>query len=262
MPVNQELLSRLLSQFPEDPPVLKDVQVYSNWIIAETERYAISTIFRLFSTGSNFDEDTYLGNQIGRPVAEIAWEYSKLKDPIRMALVMASINASLPLPEGLFEDNAVNPLSEIGKDAKTCFIGHFQEAEIMREQGCDVTIIELFPRKGDVHWNDSAPVLKEAEVVFITGLTLINDTFLEVLSRTPNAKYRVLMGPTVPCSPVLFEFGIDLIGSTLIEDPELTARYCRAGGMSVKYAYPGALKKVCLTNNPTLIKERTVYVAD
>jgi uncharacterized protein (DUF4213/DUF364 family) len=81
-----------------------------------------------------------------------------------------------------------------------------------------------------------SPRSVDAEIVFITGLTLINGTFLEVLNRTPRAKYRVLLGPTVPCSPLFFDYGIHLIGSTLISDASLAIRYFQHGGTSIAKA--------------------------
>jgi hypothetical protein len=84
---------------------------------------------------------------------------------------------------------------------------------------------------------------------------LINGTFLEVISRTPQAKYRILLGPTVPCNPLFFDYGVHLIGSTLVSDVNLTIRYFQHGGTSVGKAPPGALCRVNLTNRPELKAE-------
>ena len=118
-----------------------------------------------------------------------------------------------------------------------------------------MTIIELQPRNGDIPWTDSKPALRDAEIVFITGLTLLNDTFLEVIDRTPQAKYRVLLGRTVPFYPLFFEYGVHLIGSTLISNADLAIRYCQHGGTSVRKSPPGALRRVNVTNQPALKAE-------
>jgi hypothetical protein len=86
-------------------------------------------------------------------------------------------------------------------------------------------------------------------------LTLLNGTFLEVLDRTPHASYRVLLGRTVPFSPLFFEYGIHLIGSTQVSDAALALRYCQHGGTSVREAPPGALRRVNVTNQPVLKME-------
>lgn len=252
MAIDAEILDRLTQQLPARMPRLDDLHIFTHWVIARCQRPAMSTLFREHCPDDTCCRNTYLGDHVGRPVAEIIADLAGSNDPLRMALCMACLNGSLPLPPDLFEANAMAPFEERIKRRRSCFIGHFHEAETWRAQGYPVTIVELQPRPGDVHWNDSKPALREAEMVFITGLTLLNDTFREVIDRTPKAVYRVLMGPTVPCSPVFFDYGVHLIGSTLIADAGLAIRYCQLGGTSVGKAPPGALRKVNLTNRPEL----------
>ncbi|MGD0061589.1 MAG: DUF364 domain-containing protein [Verrucomicrobiia bacterium] len=255
MPINREILSRLLAQLPQPAPRLKDLHIFLHWVIASSDRYGMATFFRPYNAGDTCYQSSYLGDLIGRPVTEIAEMFADSDDALRLGTVKACLNGSLPLPNDIFTANAVAPFAEMIKHCPSCFIGHFTQAEIWRDQGHPVTIIELQPRPGDIHWNDSKPALRQAEIVFITGLTLLNDTFLEVVSRTPQAKYRVLLGPTVPCNPLFFDYGVHLIGSTLISDAGLAIRYCQHGGTSVRKAPPGALRRVSLTNRPELKME-------
>ena len=255
MPMNREILSRLLAELPQPAPRLHDLHISLHWVIAKCDRYAMATFFR---TGNPLDacgQISYLGDQVGRPVAEIADRFADSDDALRLGLVNACLNGSLPLPRDLFEANATDPFAEIIKHCRTCFIGHFPQAESWRDQGHPVTIVELQPRNGDIAWTDAKPVLRDAELVFITGLTLLNGTFLEVLDRTPHARYRVLLGRTVPFCPLFFEYGIHLVGSTLISDAALSLRYCQHGGTSVREAPPGALRRVNVTNRSELKAE-------
>jgi hypothetical protein len=252
MPMNREILSRLLAELPQPVPRLHDLHISLHWVIAKCDRYALATFLRVSNPLDPCYQTSYLGDQLGRPVTEIADRFADSDDALRLGLINACLNGSLPLPQDLFEANAVDPFAEIIKHCRTCFIGHFPQAEIWRGQGHPVTIIELQPRNGDIPWTDSKPALRNAEIVFITGLTLLNDTFLEVLDRTPHAKYRVLLGRTVPFCPLFFEYGIHLIGSTQISDAGLALRYCQQGGTSVREAPPGALRRVNVTNQPAL----------
>jgi len=252
MPIDREILSRLLAQLPEPAPRLKDLHVFLHWVIANCDRPGMATFFRPYNARETCYQNSYLGDLIGKPVSEIAEMFADSDDALRLSLVKACLNGSLPIPSDLFEANAVGPFAEVIKHCHSCFIGHFTQAEIWRDQGHPVTIIELQPRPGDIHWNDSKRVLRNTELVFITGLTLINGTFLEVLNRTPHARYRILLGPTVPCNPLFFDYGVHLIGSTLISDLGLAIRYCQHGGASVRTAPPGALRRVNLTNRPEL----------
>ena len=255
MPMNREILSRLLAQLPQPVPRLEDLHISLHWVIVNCDRYAMATFLRPSNPLDACYQPSYLGDQLGRSVPEIADRFADSDDALRLGLINACLNGSIPLPRDVFEANAVDPFAEFIKHSRTCFIGHFPQAEIWRAQGHPVSIIELQPRNGDISWADSKPVLREAEIVFITGLTLLNNTFLEVLDRTPRARYRVLLGRSVPFSSMFFDYGIHLIGTTHIADPALALRYCQHGGTNVHQAPPGALRLVNVTNQPALKAE-------
>jgi hypothetical protein len=255
MPIHREILSKLLAGLPEPVPQLRELHISIHWLIVNCQRYAMATFLRAGDPLAPCFQTSYLGDQQGRPITEIADCFADSEDPLRLGLITACLNGSLPLPEEFFRGNAVAPFAEMIQHCPTCFIGRFPKAVAWRDQGYPVTIIEMEPEGLDVHWTYSKPVLEEAEIVFITGLTLTNGTFLEVVERTPRAKYRVLMGPTVPFSPVFFEYGIHLVGSTLVSDASAAIRYAEHGGTSVREAPPGALRSVNITDRPELKSE-------
>jgi len=78
----------------------------------------------------------------------------------------------------------------------------------------------------------------------MTGLTVVNETLEAVIRRTPKAKLRIIMGPTVPASPIIFDYGIDILGISLVGDVELMSGYALIGGGSIAHAPAGALKSL------------------
>ncbi len=73
----------------------------------------------------------------------------------------------------------------------------------------------------DVHPSDeNQEVLANADVAIITGSTLVNGTFEEVLGYAENARLKVIYGSSAELIPdVLFDCGIDVIMSVAISDP-------------------------------------------
>ena len=191
---------------------LEDLQIYLNWIITKSHRYAISTFFRgMPGLTDSCNMNTWLGDCLGRPVGEVIRELLASMETLRLAAGMSCLSSALPVPAGCFEGNAIDYFEKLCVTHRTCFIGHFAEGAVWRENGYPVDIIELFPRPGDVHWDHSHEVLAATEIVLMTGLTLINNTFREVIRRTPNASIRVIMGPTVPFSVQFFTEGIHFV---------------------------------------------------
>ena len=67
---------------------------------------------------------------------------------------------------------------------------------------------------------ENREVLKDADVVIITGSTLVNGTFEEVVEYAKHARIRALYGSSAQLIPeVLFENGINIVMSVAISDP-------------------------------------------
>jgi len=67
---------------------------------------------------------------------------------------------------------------------------------------------------------ENREILKDADVAIITGSTLVNGTFEEVVGYAKNARIRALYGSSAQLIPdVLFENGINIVMSVAISDP-------------------------------------------
>jgi uncharacterized protein len=241
----------LVSAITDRTTPIEDIHLFHHWVVVKAGRYEMSTRFSAVS-GLTENQDTWLGDLIGRTAAEIAQEFLASTDVLRIAVGMACLKCVIPPVPALSGSSAMDRFSEAAKTRPSCFIGHFHDAEKWRDEGRPVSIVELLPRTGDIHWDDSHAVLSKAELVFMTGLTLVNGTFGEVVRRTPNAAVRVVMGPTVPLAPCLFRLGLHCLGASRIVDVQKTLRYFGMGGGSIMYAPPGALEKVNILETTTI----------
>ncbi len=81
-------------------------------------------------------------------------------------------------------------------------------------------MLELQPRPGDLPASAAAEVVPEADVLAITATTLINHTFDGLMAlRRPDALV-MLLGPSTPLTPLLFDYGVDLLSGAIVEDIE------------------------------------------
>jgi len=78
----------------------------------------------------------------------------------------------------------------------------------------------------------SEEVLAKADVVSITGQTVVNDTIDEILQLSGNARTRIIYGPTSSFYPkVLFERGIDVSLSIVFPNtPEFRQQFVDSRG--------------------------------
>ena len=98
MPINREILSRLLAQLPQPAPRLKNLHIFLHWVIANCDRHAMATFFRPYNAGDTCYQSSYLGDLLGRPVTEIAEMFADSDDALRLGAVKACLNGSLPSP--------------------------------------------------------------------------------------------------------------------------------------------------------------------
>ena len=241
-----------------DPrPRIEDIRIYTNWVLVKTGKWSLSTVFRGMP---GFDEhpgmDTWMGGWLGRPGLESAMELLSSRETLKRAVGMACLKSLLPEPEHVLFGNAIDMFEAASPHVPICFIGHFKDGADWRSRGRPVSIVELFPRPGDIHWDEADEVLEKARIVLMTGLTVVNETLSAVVARTPSALIRVIMGPTVPPSRALFDFGIDMLGVTLVDDVEAMVGYARLGGGSIAYSPPGALRKINMVRSADDIRRR------
>jgi uncharacterized protein (DUF4213/DUF364 family) len=75
----------------------------------------------------------------------------------------------------------------------------------------------------------AADLIPQAEVVAITGSTLVNHTLDDLLALCRRGVEVMVLGPTTPLSPILFEHGATLISGTLVTDEALALRAIAQG---------------------------------
>ncbi|MDX8548791.1 hypothetical protein KHC33_14355 [Methanospirillum sp. J.3.6.1-F.2.7.3] len=252
-----EMLIREIAKAAAPDQVIEDLRIYTNWVLVKTGKWSLSTIFRgMPGLTDPAGMDSWMGDWLHKPGLESSIELLSSTETLRRAVGMACLKSLHPEPQTIIHGNAIDMVKNAAAHVPTCFVGYFKEGAEWREMGWPVHIVELFPRPGDIHWNDADEVLSRAQIVLMSGLTIVNETLQAVIRRTPDAKIRVMMGPTVPPSPALFECGLDLIGVTLVQNMELMARYAELGGGSISHSPLGALERINMVKDISAFKKK------
>jgi uncharacterized protein (DUF4213/DUF364 family) len=101
---------------------------------------------------------------------------------------------------------------------KAAVVGHFPYLEHLLGPVCDLSIVERKPREGDYPDPACEYLLPEQDYVFISGSTLVNKTLPRLLQLCRG--YTVLVGPSVPLAPILFDFGAADLSGFVVLDPK------------------------------------------
>ncbi|MGC9469453.1 MAG: Rossmann-like domain-containing protein [Anaerolineae bacterium] len=183
----------------------------------------------LASTLSGGDHDYHHGGRpligdAGRLLNKSARELTAMADSdslLEASVGMAAINALLPVDAtACVEVNAADVIAEKGLGRKVAVVGHFPFVPGLRDLAETLWVLELNPRPGDLAADHAPEVLPQADVVALTGTSLLNKTFDDLIELCRPDAYVVVLGATTPLSPVLFDMGIDAVSGTVVVDTE------------------------------------------
>lgn len=212
-----ELYDRLI-QGIDDNIEIEDVLRHSWWLVKTSHNVGISMYFE------QGEATRTLPAQIKGMKLKALAGYIKSWNFYEATLAIAAINAfynSQQRAEALNcrygEDAFKEFMAEIaGK--YVAVIGHFPLVEKLNGH-CKLSILEKKPSSGDYPDSACEYILEEQDYVFITGTTFANKTLPRLLQLSHNAKV-IMTGPSVPLTPILFEYGVSVIAGTIAWDFE------------------------------------------
>lgn len=210
----------------EDHPV-RSVHTCVFWTAVLSKHCGLASTFREERT-SHERGVRDVGRLREKSALELA-EYSKSSHLLEASIGMAAINSLINIDESkCTEKNALELILEKGEGKNVAIVGHFPWIPKLRERIKNLWVFEQRPREGDLPAREVDHFLPQCEVIGITGTSLINHT-LEGLLRLCKGAFVLLIGPTSPLSPVLFDYGIDAICGSKVINPELLIRTISEG---------------------------------
>lgn len=169
-----------------------------------------------------------VGNLTRKTALELA-EYSRSESLLEASIGMATINSLIDIDESkCVQKNAFEIILEKGEGKHVAVVGHFPWIPKLREKIKNFWVVEQRLREGDLPAEEADRILPLCDVVGITGTSFINHTVEDLLNLCKNA-YVVLVGPTSPISPILFQYGIDAICGSKVVDPDQLVRSISEG---------------------------------
>jgi uncharacterized protein (DUF4213/DUF364 family) len=160
------------------------------------------------------------------------------------SLGMAAVNAGISESGLSYVDaDSVDLLARKSAGKRLAVVGHFAFVERLEKSAKSVSVLELKPKDGDIPADRAGQVIPKADVVAITGSAFSNRT-AEGLLELSREKWVMVVGPTTPLSPVLFDYGADAIAGSKVDDLELS--FTEAGQGAIFRQLTGIKKVLAL----------------
>lgn len=218
------LIEVLLDSVVGDATV-REARSNRNWIAVWSRYCGLAATFAV-APGPERDAPTV--SNVGALTGCSARELTRLAlsdDPLDAALGMAAVNSLIDVDESRCEElNGRDLLMERAAGRRVALVGHFPFVPELQEIARQLSVLELRPRPGDLPAAEAARVILEAEVVAITGAAFVNHTIEPLLGYCRPETLVIVIGPTTPLSPVLFEYGVGIISGAHVVDQPLVLR--------------------------------------
>ena len=156
---------------------------------------------------------------------------------LKKAIGIAAINAlsstcwGISPPRDYVIKQRVDPVDEIEipGDAEVVIVGALAPyIKMFKKRGQSFTILEIDPatlKADEMKFfrpaQDAPEIVPQADVLIITGTTLINDTLDQLLSLAKPGAVVIVVGPTASMLPeAFFQRGVTSIGGVAVTEPD------------------------------------------
>jgi uncharacterized protein len=224
---NLKILDNLVMSLRGNDVQVKSVHTCVFWTAVITKHCGLASTFR--PEGPHHEQAVKgVGGLTQRTALELA-EYAKSKNLLEASIGMATINSLIDIEESkCLEKNAFEVLADKGEGENVAVVGHFPWIPQLKGMVKNLWVLEQRLQEGDLPAEEAENVLPRCAVVGITGTAFINHTIEPLLNLCKKA-YVVLIGPTSPLTPVLFDYGIDVICGSKVAEEEKVIRSISQG---------------------------------
>jgi uncharacterized protein (DUF4213/DUF364 family) len=244
-----QLLDNLLNNLPEGNIVQVLIGLHWTAVVAEIggeRRCGLASTLGM-DHEHHGEPDVPQAGQLGRQSGLALAALARSDRPALASVGMATINALLPSnPEALTDLNAEEVIAGHGAGKEVALIGRFPFVPRLRSRVGKLLVLEQNPGPGDLPTTAADEILPAADVVAITGMTLINHTLDGLLRSCSPHALVILLGPSTPLSPVLFDHGIDIICGSVVTAVDPVLQVVGQGG-TFRQVHRAGVRTVTMT---------------
>ncbi len=225
MNVTESLIAAVAEKADRSRPLAVQVGMFWTIVMVEVDGKQAAGL----AASMGYGNDHHYGGGYPLPQAGHLLEYSVpqltalLRSPriAEASIGMATINALLDPPrENCVEVNAADVLIERGRGKRVVIVGHFPFTPEVKAAAGQLWVLERRPRPGDLPAEKAPEIIPQADLVAITGTTIINHSLDELLPLCRKDAFVMVMGGSTPVTPLLFDFGVDAVAGTLLAEPK------------------------------------------
>ena len=223
------IYSELLAALPPEPIPVRNVVIGVHWTLVSSRHASLSsTLFNCGPHGNSHMRD--VGHLLEKSAQELAGRLES-ENLLEASVAIAALNSMIDVDQNRLRQNvnASQVIEQKSKGKNLVIVGHFPFAPRMKSTARNLWIIEKKPYGDDFPEEAAQDLIPQADVVAITGTAFINHTIEGLLSLCRPDATVLILGPSTPMLPFLFDYGIDYLSGSLVLSESDTIRTVQQG---------------------------------
>ena len=211
------IISDLLSTLPKDPIPVQNVVIGVHWTFVTSRFSGLgSTLVNSGPHGSGRMRD--VGDLLKKTAQELA-SWLESDNLLEASVGMAAFNSIIDVEQKQLQPiNAAEVIEREARGKNLVVIGHFPFLERMKGLAQNLWVMEQNPYGDDLPEEAAQDYVPRGDVVAITGTAFINHTIETLLPLCRQDALIMILGPSTPLVPLLFDRGISYLSGSRVVD--------------------------------------------
>lgn len=211
------LIKRLLATMPAGESLVERIALGSRFVaVRSSEGVGLAS-----TLGARPDEadDSVMAGLVGQTLAKVA-SLLLSPSPILASLGLAALNAAQPAPVDARAEPVADLMLRLSPGRRVVVVGDFPFVTGLGEVAAALDVLDLRQGHGRLSAGSAAAALGSCQVAAISSTALLTRSLQEILSALPPEAIKILVGPSTPWSMALVELGVDVLGGSMVTNPE------------------------------------------
>jgi uncharacterized protein (DUF4213/DUF364 family) len=223
------ILEDLLSSIHQDSAVREVIVSTHSTVVCSLRCGMSATTLSTKPHGEEFIHDA--GQLHLKSVKELA-QLALSENPLEASVGVAAINSIIDIHEDQTRPlDAADMLKKLSQNKNVVIVGHFPFIPQIKATAKNLWVLEQNPDENEHDAGSAKRFVPQADILAITGATLINHTLEGLLSLRKRDAIVMVIGPSTPLSTVMFEHGIDVASGILVKDEGEVVRAVSQGAI-------------------------------
>jgi uncharacterized protein (DUF4213/DUF364 family) len=223
-----KILASILATIPKNPIPLRKVIIGVHWTLVCSRYCGLgSTLVGCGPHGHSPMRD--VGELHQKSAQELAqWVLSD--NLLEASVGMAALNSLIEVDESRLDRvNASEVIACESKGKNLVVVGHFPFVDRIKPITRNCWVIEKRPFGDDYPEEAAQEFIPQANVIAITGTAFINHTIEVLLSLCSPESLVMVLGPSTPLSPLLFDYDISFLSGSRVIDEDAAVTTIQQG---------------------------------